>query len=84
MADLVNREHVIAFLGGFLVGKIIGALVSMLPIWGFFFEDPSLADILFEEFVYQLLAFNLYHYALAVIGGVILAIWTEGRRLEGE
>ena len=56
----------------------------MLPIWGFFLEDPSLADILFEEFVYQLLAFNLYHYALAVIGGLILAIWTEGRRLEGE
>jgi len=73
-----------SFLGGFLVGKIIGTLVSMLPIWGFFLEDPSLADILFEEFVYQLLAFNYYHYALAVIGGVILAIWTEGRRLEGE
>lgn len=84
MADVVNREHVISFLGGFLVGKIIGALVSMLPIWGFFLEDPSLADILFEEFVYQLLAFNFYHYALAVIGGLILAIWTEGRRLEGE
>ena len=32
MADVVNREHVIAFLGGFLVGKIMGALVSMLPI----------------------------------------------------
>jgi len=32
MADVVNREHVISFLGGFLVGKIIGALVSMLPI----------------------------------------------------
>jgi hypothetical protein len=84
MADVVNREHVTAFLGGFLVGKIMGALVSMLPIWGFFFEDTSLADILFEEFVYQLMAFNYYHYALAVICGLILAIWTEGRRLEGE
>jgi len=80
----VTRGHVTAFLGGFLVGKIVGALVSMLPIWGFFLEDPSLADMLFEEFVYQLLAFNLYHYALAVIGGLILAILTEGRRLEQE
>jgi hypothetical protein len=82
MADAVNRENVIAFLGGFLVGKIIGALVSMLPIWVVFLEDTSIADILFEEFIYQLLAFNFYHYALAVIGGLILAIWTEGRRLE--
>jgi len=84
MADAVNREHVTAFLGGFLVGKIMGALVSMLPIWGFFFEDPSLADILFEEFVYQLLAFNFYHYALAVIGGLISAIWSESKRLTEE
>ena len=70
------------FLGGFLVGKIVGSLVSMLPVWGFLLEDPSIADMLLEEFVYQLLSFNLYHYALAVIGGLILAIWTEGRRLE--
>jgi hypothetical protein len=27
-------------------------------------------------------SFNPYHYALAGIGGLILAIWTEGRRLE--
>lgn len=74
----------ISFLGGFLVGKIMSALVSMLPIWGFFIEDPLLTDIVFEEFVYQLPAFNFYHPALAVIGGLILAIWTEGRRLEGE
>ncbi len=56
----------------------------MLPIWGFLPEDPSIPDILLEEFVYQLLCFNLYHYALAVICGLILAIWIEGRRLEGE
>ena len=84
MADELNREHVVSFLGGFLVGKIVGSLVSMLPIWGFLLEDPSIADMLLEEFVYQLLSFNAYHYALAVIGGLILAIWTEGRRLEGE
>jgi len=82
MADAVNRGHVVTFLGGFLVGKIVGSLVSMLPVWGFLLEDPSIADMLLEEFVYQLLSFNLYHYALAVIGGLILAIWTEGRRLE--
>ncbi len=82
MAYAVNREHVVAFLGGFLAGKIIGSLVSMLPLWGFLLEDLSIADILLEEFVYQLLSFNPYHYALAVIGGLIFAIWTEGRRLE--
>jgi len=53
-----------------------------MPFWGFLMEDPSIAEILLEEFVYQLLSFNPYHYALAVIGGLILAIWTEGRRLE--
>jgi hypothetical protein len=84
MADAVNRGHVVTFLGCFLVGKIVGSLVSMLPIWSFLLEDPSIADMLLEEFVYQLLSFNLYHYALAVIGGLILAIWTEGRRLERE
>ena len=82
MADAVRREHAVAFLGGFLAGKIIGTLVSMLPFWGFLLEDPSIAEILLEEFVYHLLSFNPYHYALAVIGGLILAIWTEGRRLE--
>ena len=82
MAYAVNREHVVAFLGGFLAGKIMGSLVSMLPFWGFLMEDPSMAEILLEEFVYQLRSFNPYHYALAVIGGLILAIWTEGRRLE--
>jgi hypothetical protein len=31
-----------------------------------------------------MLSFNLYHYALAVIGGLILAILVETRRLEEE
>ncbi len=72
----------VAFLGGLLAGKIVGTLVSMLPIWGFLLEDSSIADILLEEFMYQLLSFNPYHYSLAVSGGLILAILTEGRRLE--
>jgi len=29
MAYAVNREHVVAFLGGFLAGKIMGSLVSI-------------------------------------------------------
>jgi len=40
-----------------------------------FFEDMSLADLLVSEFIAQLLSFNGYHYALAIIGGLILAIW---------
>jgi len=35
----------------------------------------SLADLLVSEFIAQLLSFNGYHYALAIIGGLILAIW---------
>jgi hypothetical protein len=49
MAYAVNVENVVAFLGGFLVGKIVGSLVSMLPIWGFLMENPSIADILLES-----------------------------------
>jgi len=84
MAELITRRHVVAFLGGFLVGKLLGAVVSLLPIWGLLVEDPSLSGLVFEEFVAQLLSFNAYHYALAVIGGLILAILVETRRLEEE
>ncbi len=82
MAEYFTRRHLIAFLGGFLAGKVLGALVSLLPVWGLMVEDPSLSGLILEEFVAQLLAFNLYHYALAVIGGLILAILVETRRLE--
>ena len=47
-------------------------------------EDPSLSGLILEEFVAQLLSFNLNHYALAIIGGLILAILAETRRLEEE
>ena len=40
-----------------------------------FFKDMSMADSLVSEFIGQLLSFNGYNYALAIIGGLILAIW---------
>jgi len=84
MAEYVTRRHVVAFLGGFLIGKVIGALVSLLPVWGLIVEDPSLGGLVLEEFFVQLLSFNVYHYALAVICGLILAILVETKRLEEE
>jgi len=40
-------------------------LVSLMPIWGLFVEDLGLSGLVPEEFVAQLLSFNLYHYAFA-------------------
>jgi hypothetical protein len=82
MAEYVTRKHIIAFLGGFLIGKILGAFVSLLPVWGLLLEDPDLAGLVLEEFTIQLLSFNLYHYVLGIIGGLILAILVESRRME--
>jgi len=82
MAEYVTRQHIIAFLGGFLVGKVLGVCVSLLPIWGLLLEDPDLGGLVLEEFMIQLLSFNLYHYVLGIIGGLILAILVETRRLE--
>ena len=45
------------------------------PFLDCFFEDMSLADLLVSEFIAQLLSFNGYYYALAIISGLILAIW---------
>lgn len=75
MSKIVNGEMVIQFLLGFLVGKFVGASVSAMPFISLYFEDATLGDLLFSEFGAQLLAFNAYHYALAIIGGLILAIW---------
>jgi hypothetical protein len=63
------------FILGFLVGKTVGTLVSSVPFIGLFFEDMSLGDLLVSEFFAQLLSFNGYHYALAIICGLIFAIW---------
>jgi hypothetical protein len=84
VAEYVTRRHVVAFLDGFLIGKVIGALVSLIPVWGLMVEDPILGGLVLEEFFVQLLSFNTYHYALAIIGGLILAILVETRRLEEE
>ncbi len=71
----MTREMGVFFILRFLAGKIVGALVSSFPFVGLFFEDMSLADLLVSEFFAQLLSFNGYLYALAIIGGLILAIW---------
>ena len=65
----------IQFVVGFLVGKMIGALVSTYPLFGLYLEDSSIRDIVMEEFVLSLLEFNGYHYVLAIIGGLILVTW---------
>ena len=75
MSKVFNVEMGIQFLLGFLIGKFIGAVVSAMPFVNLFFEDSSLGDLLLEEFIAQLLSFNAYHYALAIIAGLILVIW---------
>ncbi len=75
MSKIVNVEMGIQFLLGFLIGKIIGTIVSAMPFVTLYFEDSSLGDLLLEELVNQLLSFNAYHYALAIIAGLILVIW---------
>lgn len=71
-----------AFLGGFLSSKIIDTLVSIMSFWGFLLEDQSIAEMLLDEFICLMISFNPYQYTFAVIGGLILSIWTEGRRQE--
>ena len=73
MAQIFTREMVIEFLLGFIIGKLLGVLVSTMPYFEFMF-DADLSDIFWVEFVNNLLAFNGYHYALAIIGGLILVI----------
>ena len=58
MSKLMNREMGVYFILGFLVGKIVGGLVSSFPYIGLFFEDMSLGDLLVSEFFAQLLTFN--------------------------
>jgi hypothetical protein len=82
MSKIVTGEMVIQFLLGFLVGKIIGTIVSTMPFVGLYLEDSSLGDLLWVEFTTQLLSFNAYHYALAIIVGLILVIWKSNDLFE--
>ncbi len=82
MSKIVTGEMGIQFILGFLIGKFIGALVSTMPFIGLYFEDSTLGDLLLTEFVNQLLSFNAYHYALAIIAGLILAIWKSNDLFE--
>lgn len=75
MSKVFNVEMGIQFLLGCLIGKIIGAIVSAMPFVSLYFEDSSLGDLLVEELLATLLSFNAYHYALAIIAGLILVIW---------
>lgn len=72
---MMTIDRGVQFVVGFLVGKMIGALVSTFPLFGLYLEDSSIRDIVMEEFVLSLLEFNGYHYVLAVIGGLILVTW---------
>ena len=75
MSKLMTIDRGVQFVAGFLVGKIIGAIVSTFPLFGLYLEDSSIRDIVMEEFVLSLLEFNGYHYVLAIIGGLILVTW---------
>ena len=74
MSKILTREAVIEFLLGFLIGKLFGTIVSSWPYFEYL-SDPSFSDVFYYEFVANLLSFNGYHYALAVIGGLIMVIW---------
>jgi len=74
MSKLLTRASAIEFLLGFLIGKIFGTIVSSWPYFEYL-GDSALSDVFYYEFVANLLSFNGYHYALAVIGGLILVIW---------
>ena len=81
MAQLLTREMKAQFLLGFIVGKLIGAIVSTMPFFDLIF-DPDVSDIFYSELFSNILAFNGYHYALAIIGGLILAIWKSNDLFE--
>ncbi len=72
---LGTMERGVQFVLGFLAGKILGALVSTYPLLGLFFEDSTLFGFVLGEFLRYLLAFNSYHFILALIGGLILVVW---------
>jgi len=71
----MTRERVLEFVLGFLVGKTFGALVSTFSLFGIYLEDSTLGGFVLDEFINHLLAFNGYHFVLALIGGLILVVW---------
>jgi hypothetical protein len=81
MAQFITRATIVQFLLGFIIGKLIGAIVSTMPFFDLIF-DSSVYDIFWTELVNNILAFNGYHYALAIIGGLILAIWKSNDLFE--
>ena len=74
MSSLFSSRRVAFFLGGFIVGKLVGVNVSLIPYWGLFLEDGAFRVILVEEFMFQLLQPNIYHLALGVSVGLILTL----------
>jgi len=72
---LMTVERGIQFVVGFLVGKLIGAVVSTYPLFTLYLEDATIGNIVMEEFILSLMEFNAYHYVLAIIGGLILVTW---------
>ena len=56
------------------MGKLVGVNVSLIPYWGLFLEDGAFRVILVEEFMFQLLQLNVYHLALGITVGLILAL----------
>ena len=82
MSRIVTGEMGIQFVLGFLMGKFVGTIVSTVPFLSLYFEDTSLGDLILSELMTQLLSFNWYHYALAVICGLILVIWKSDTLFE--
>ncbi len=81
MARLMTKEMIVQFLLGFVIGKLIGAVVSTMPFFDLLF-DSSVSDIFYSELMANILAFSGYHYALAIICGLILVIWKSNGLFE--
>ncbi len=82
MSKILNLETGVNFVLGFLIGKTVGTIVSVSPFISLVFEDGSLLDILVSEFVTSMLSFNMYHYALGLISGLIIVIWRSTELFE--
>ena len=81
MAQIITRGMIVQFLLGFIIGKLIGAIVSTMPFFDLIF-DSSVSDIFWSEFLNNILSFNGYHYALAFISVLILVIWKSNDLFE--